>query len=237
MKTLAIIPAKSTSQGIPNKNLVKLGDRELLVHTVLAADRSTMIDWIILASDDAKIFNVTGRYDDYVLLPKSLTVDTVQVDEAVLYTYRQIQAEHALDCDTIIVLQPTSPFRTSQHIDEALQLYKDVNSTKQLFEEKDTVFSVWEPGWSYSMVFNEVQAVAQGHFPPHRLGRQNVDTLGGVTENGAIYIVDTAKFSKERTFRSAVMIPYYMDKQSSIEIDEPIDLAIAEAILAYESSS
>lgn len=242
MKTLAIIPAKSTSQGIPNKNLIKLGGHELIKHTLDAVSMSNMVDHIVIATDSTAILGIASKYSflkSYAVLPAYLTTASVQVAEAALYAYRDTQERIDRDYDTIIVLQPTSPFRTAQHIDEALQLYQDVNNMPYrlpLDQEKDIVFSVWEPGWSYNMD-GEVYAQAYNHDPRIRLGRQDVDSMGYVTENGAIYIVDAKQFTQTKSFRSSQMIPYYMDKQSSIEIDEPIDLAIAEAILAHESSS
>ncbi len=247
MKTLAIIPAKGESKGIENKNMALLGGVQLIDYTVKAASDSLLIKHTYLATDGHDMaqhcYRLMPRAFGVVELPNAMASGCVQVDEAVLYILRDLDWEYggrlSEEFDTIIVLQPTSPFRTAQHIDEALTLYKEVNDSKQPFEEKDIVFSVWEPGWSYSMIGGETYAYAEGyaHDPEKRLGRQDVDSMGYVTENGAIYIVDAERFSKNRTFRSSRMIPYYMDKKSSIEIDEPIDLAMAEAILAHESNS
>ena len=254
MKTLAIIPARGGSKGIENKNMALLGGKPLIEHTIDAVMGRAYIDFLFVASDDIDICTHCSEYlnrnflDSLIefrtfLLPRYIGQDHVQVDEAVLNGYREVQwlrenrnGFPSQEIDTIIVLQPTSPFRTAQHIDEALTLYQDVNSAQDPFDEKDTVFSVWEPGWSYNMN-DEVYATSWMHDPARRLGRQDVDNMGYVTENGAIYIVDAKRFSEEKSFRSSRMIPYYMDKKSSIEIDEPIDLAMAEAILAYEDNS
>jgi CMP-N-acetylneuraminic acid synthetase len=251
MNTLAIIPAKGTSQGIPNKNLVALGGKPLIEYTFDSAFFSGLVERVLLITDSADIGNFFFQYmknnnvigRGYVVEePLGLSVGNVQVDEVALYAWRdqnwEFDGKLNQYFDTVIILQPTSPFRTAQHIDEALQLYKDVDSDprKNITDPKDVVFSVWEPGWSYNMD-GEIYAQAYNHNPWMRLGRQDVDSMGYVTENGAIYIVDAKRFSQTKSFRAQQMIPYYMDKQSSIEIDEPIDLAIAEAILAHESSS
>ena len=242
MKTLAIIPAKGSSTGIPNKNLVKLGGHELIKHTLDAVSASEMVDWVVLATDSPTIRGVASGYDflkSYVELPSHLTTASVQVDEVVLYAYRDIDERMDHDYDTLIVLQPTSPLRTAQHIDEALQLYQTINkvhAVRDPLRPKESVISVWEPGWPYEV--GEAGYVHSYSMRPHiRPGREAVDEMKVVVENGAIYIVDAERFSNEKSFRCIVTTPYYMDKQSSIEIDEPIDLEVAEAILAYENNS
>lgn len=251
MKTLAIIPARGESKGIPNKNLVSLGGKPLIEYTFDSAFFSGLIDKVLLITDSHAIADVFWRFSNrnnfrgrgaFIEEPVGLSMSNVQVDEVALFALRDLDwgYDGALNqyYDTVIILQPTSPFRTAQHIDEALQLYKDVNSAPGMgiFDPKDIVFSAWEPGWSYNMD-GDAYAQAYMHDPIHRQGRQSVDSMGYVTENGAIYIVDAKRFSETKSFRSHRMIPYYMDKQSSIEIDEPVDLAIAEAILQHESSS
>lgn len=245
MKTLAIIPAREGSTGILNKNLIDLGDQRLIDYTFEAAARSELIDHVYFASDyvdDIMPVRPIKRLKgfNWIDLPYVLTTGDVQVDEAVLYSLRELNWEYdnaLLDhFDTVIILQPTSPFRTAEHIDEALTLYREVNSVKKPFEDKDIVFSVWEPGWTYD-VETSGYVVSWGADPRIRQGRREEDSTGYATENGAIYIIDLKRYFKNKSFRAHRMIPYYMDKVSSIEIDDPIDLAMAEAVLAYESNS
>ncbi len=246
MKTLAIIPARSGSKSIPQKNIAPLGEQRLIDYTFEAAINSTLIGHVYFASDylmaevspNKELLNL--RKFNYTELSDALTAGDVQVDEAILATVRDLNWEYdgeLLDFfDTLIVLQPTSPFRTSEHIDEALSLYNNLNSVKKPWETKDNIISVWEPGWPYEVGLGGY-VYAHSFNPSTRLGRQDVDSMSVAMENGAIYIVDLRRFMRDKTFRSEESLPFYMDKVSSIEIDEPIDLVIAEAVLAYENNS
>ncbi len=111
-----------------------------------------------------------------------------------------------------------------------------LNSVKKPWETKDNIISVCEPGWPYE-VGTGGYVYAHSFNPSTRLGRQDVDSMSVAMENGAIYIVDLRRFMQDKTFRSEESLPFYMDKISSIEVDEPIDLIIAEAVLAYENNS
>jgi len=176
------------------------------------------------------IFHSQDKSFDVFKRPSELSQDHVQVDEVALFALRQIQLNWQSDLpDTIVILQPTSPFRGAKHIDEAIEFYQLINDDRQAWEDKRIVFSVCEPGHTYQVVDGE-KALSLDD-PRFRLGRQQEHDVPYAVENGAIYVVDAKLFGRQRSFRSPVMHPYWMDKWESLEIDTPLDLYIANCLM------
>lgn len=243
MYTVAIIPAKGTNREIPNKHLLAIGPDNVPVinYTVEAAANALLVDEVVVASDSDKILATASKeaakyptiYQS-VRLPSYMCQQHVQADEAVLNAWRQLQERYgSVQPDIVVVLQPTSIFRTPVHIDEAIQLYLDIHANQKPFEKKDIVFSGYDPGWTYDMELSDRQRASSWLIDPRtRLGREDEDESGYVTENGAIYVIDAKLFSKNKSFRAKEMVPYYMGKYSSLELDTYEDLIVAKAMLA-----
>jgi CMP-N-acetylneuraminic acid synthetase len=231
---VAIIPARHNSKGVIQKNLQKVGGSTLLERTVDSALESKHIDLVVVTTESVVIENAVDMEAKVLLRPEELSQDHVQVDEVILYTLRQLQFE-GINPKTIIVLQPTSPLRTTAHIDEALELYQEWNILTKPFELPTSLISVWEPGWPHENPSEESDGLLISYelSPSTRLGRQDGGDPEVAIENGAIYIADAKRVSREKTFRFVENIPYYMDKMSSLEVDEVVDLAVAEVYLKH----
>jgi len=227
---LGIIPAKGNSEGLKQKNLKPLMEEPLVHWTIKAALRS-QIDDIIVVTDNEQIGSLARAIDPEVHVfdePKWLTGSEVQVDTIVYYTWLQAKSVAGVQArggyDSVVVLQPTSPFRTEDHIDEAIELFSVVkegslmgmgSSRKFLYipNEDGTAHPIW-------------------HDPVNRLGRQDYDTDDMVLyENGSIYIVDTTDLMVKKNMRVLPITPYIMGDVSSVEIDTEIDFILAERIL------
>ena len=234
----AIIPARGNSKGIPGKNLEYIGDKHLLEYTLNAAIQSKLLDCVVVTTEDSDIeelsytiLNNQMKSFDVYRRPHELSQDHVQVDEVALFALRQIQFNWKNDLpDTIVILQPTSPFRDANHIDEAIEVYHLINDNKKAWEEKEIVFSAYEPGYTYEVGDTE-NARAWLFDPRFRLGRQQEQDVRYAVENGAIYVVSAKLFGRQRSFRHPNMRPYWMAKWESLEIDEPIDLYMARCLM------
>jgi len=227
---IAIIPAKGYSAGIDEKNLIAVDGKSLVQRAVESADIPD-IDAVFVSTDTNHTRDEVFMFSSDVEAldrPQCLTTDSVQVDEAVLFAFRQIQYQVPhWDIDAVVVLQPTSPFRDKQSVQDAVDMYldmnRDVNSWFR-FEPAYTVVSVYDvPGYAYREHGGMIIPI--GHDPKNRLGRQQVlDNMDGVVvENGAVYVVNAERLSKERSFRLEPMMPSYMSAPDSIEIDDPFD--------------
>ena len=242
---IAIIPAKGYSKGISQKNLIEVGGRSLVrraIESALIPD----IDNVFVSTDSTHIIQEVNFLNhlkvEILSRPSCLTTDDVQVDEVVLYTFRQIQYEHPRwDIDAVVVLQPTSPFRDKQSVQDAVDMYLDMNQDINSIFRKEpayTVVSVYDaPAHPYREQGGMIVPI--GHVPENRLGRQQIlDNMDGVVlENGAIFVVNADRLSAERSFRLEPMMPSYMAGIDSVEIDDPYDYELSLFIQDYKNES
>jgi CMP-N,N'-diacetyllegionaminic acid synthase len=127
-KIAAIIPARGGSKGIPNKNIIDLNGMPLIAHSITEAMKSSYIDKVIVSTDSTKISEIARQYHAVVngLRPEELSGDTSIIYDVLRYEI----GNHSLveeGYETLILLQPTSPLRRSNIIDEAIIRYVDEN--------------------------------------------------------------------------------------------------------------
>jgi len=218
-KYLTVIPARGGSKRIKNKNLVLLNNKPLIFYTIDAALSSTYCNKTIVSTDDISIAEYAKSQGVNVpfLRPDILAADNIpQVD--VLNNALKWYSDNEL-IDAVILLQPTSPFRTYQHINEAVELFEKSNA--------DTLTSVClvreHPYYMWEKTGDELK-------PFLSLEHQTVDRrdLPPVfVENGAIYIIKSSLIESGKFYGERI-IPYIMDFNSSIDIDTYDDWEYAE---------
>ena len=138
METLGIIPARGGSKRIPRKNLKSFAGAPLIWHSINSARQSNAITRIVVTTEDEEIFDYCKSIDPDLpfLRPEDLANDDTPTLPVIQNVVSQLQADEGYKPDVIVVLQPTSPLRTKQHIDEASSLF--------LSSEVDSVVSVVE---------------------------------------------------------------------------------------------
>ncbi len=124
MKIIAIIPARGGSKGIPGKNIKLLGGKPLLSYTIESALRSGFLDEVMVSTEDERIAEIAAQYGLPVpfMRPAELAMDnspSIDVVSHVLTTY----AEKGMHFDAVMLLEPTSPFRDTNEIDESIQMF------------------------------------------------------------------------------------------------------------------
>lgn len=223
MKPLIVIPARGGSKGVPRKNIKVLGDKPLIQYTIDAAKGVFDDEFICVSTDDFEIKSVVEQLGLKVpfLRPNELASDTAGTYEVLLHAISYYEAKGYFP-DTLILLQPTSPFRTSAHIKEALKLYH---------ESIDMVVSVKETKANpYYILFEEdrngyLKKTKEANFTR----RQDCPKVWEY--NGAIYIINV-KALKEKTISQFTKVcKFEMDETSSHDIDTLLDWKIAEIIL------
>ena len=221
-KILAIIPARGGSKGIPRKNIRNLGGKPLISWTIEAAKKSKYIDRLILSSEDEEIIAVAKKYGCEVpfIRPAELAMDDTPGTAPVLHVI-QILKEHF---DYLVLLQPTSPFRTAEDIDGAIQ--------HCIGNKEDACVSVVEsekhPAWMFFLTERKKLApvLDQKTLVTHRQQLAPVYVL-----NGAIYVVNVRVFLQEEIFLLPNRtISYQMPKERSIDIDSEFDFKQCEWI-------
>lgn len=224
MHNLAIIPARSGTKGLKDKNIKQLDGKPLLAYTIEAALDSGMFAEIHVSTDSNDYAEVAKEYGAKVpfLRPVELATDESDTWETVRYvikTYKSLGWKF----DTIALLQPTSPLRRANHIKEAYNLYIKNNA--------NSVMSVCEVEHSplWSNVLPENFSLKDFILPENDLRRQDLPTY--YRQNGAIYIEDVDLIINRGNLLGDASYAYIMDKRSSIDIDDDIDFAIAELLL------
>lgn len=228
MEILAIIPARGGSKGIPNKNMTLLCDRPLIQYTIDAALSSSLITRTILSSDNDNIIEYCRRskIDVPFKRPEQLANDLSPMIDVIKHSVQFLKDSENYKPDYIILLQPTSPFRTGKHIDEALQ--KLVNS------DADSIVSVVAVPHNcnpYSiMSLKDIYLVPYLDFDEKNNLRQLKPRF--YARNGAaIYAFSYDCIMKKHSIYGDKILPYFMEKIDSIDIDDKMDLIIAEALM------
>jgi N-acylneuraminate cytidylyltransferase/CMP-N,N'-diacetyllegionaminic acid synthase len=219
---LAIIPARGGSKRLPNKNILPLAGKPMLLWTVESAIQSKYLDEIILSTDSDDIIKVVKNYKiKTIKRPIELASDTAKTVDVVKHVIENIDKKY----DFIVLLQPTSPLRTSSHIDEAIEQLIKLNA--------DAIISVTEVDHSPLWCNILPKSLSMENFISEDVKHKRSQDLPKFYRlNGAIYICKTKKLIEENTFfLKKNVYAYIMDKKSSIDIDEELDFKLAEIIL------
>lgn len=218
---LAIIPARGGSRRLPRKNVLDLAGKPLIAWSIEAGLDSKYIDKVIVSSDDEEILNISKQFGaETIIRPDELANDTATTFDALKHTIENIKAH-----DYVVLLQPTSPLRNAQHIDEAIELLITKNA--------DAIVSVCEmdhsPLWSNTL---PKDANMKGFLRDEVLNKRSQDLEKYYRINGAIYICKTQKLLEEKGFfLKDNIFAYKMDKKNSVDIDEEIDFKIAKVLM------
>jgi N-acylneuraminate cytidylyltransferase len=211
-KLSILIPARGGSRRIKNKNISTLGGKPLLSYVIAAA--SAVTDSVYVSTDDIKIENVAKLCGARIIKrPEEISGDYSKTEEVVSHFLESV------DCDIFLVIQPTSPFVTSEKIKQAVGLLSA--------DEFDSVVSVYRNfafKWSFS-----------GSPINFEIGRRprTQDANHWYEENGAIYGTAKEIFLKTGFLYPGSVGFIEMLKRESIDIDTYEDLKLAEAFLSF----
>lgn len=229
-KILAIIPARAGSKRVPQKNIRNFCGKPLIAWTIEAALNSKIFDEIIVNSDSEEILSIGKEYGASTPFrrPASLATDNATSTDVILHTI-QYYEENNKAFDIIVLLQPTSPLKTSDHIQEAIDLYID--------KKASSVISVCELEHPIQWCNTLDKSLDMNNFLSKNVNNKRSQDLDQHYRlNGAIYILDTEKFKKHKTSIIPNSFAYIMEQYASIDIDTELDFTIAEAINLNKSN-
>lgn len=219
-KILALIPARGGSKGIKDKNIIPLAGKPLIAYSIEAAKKSKYIDSIVVTTDSERIAEVAKRYGARVpfLRPDELAADTSKTIDAVLHAIRTLKSMGE-NYDTLVLLQPTQPLRTTDDIDKAIELYYEnvengLVSISPVDDSPLLIRSIDEDGKLINLLSQNSTC-----------RRQDMPNYYKV--NGCIYINKIDELNENTSFNDN-KVPFIMDKEHSIDIDEMSDLWMAE---------
>ena len=218
---LGIIPARGGSKRLPEKNILNLHGKPLLVWTIEAALKTQYLDKIVVSSDDDKILDIVHKFKVHALKrPVELASDNATSFDTVKHVLDRLKKYNY-----VVLLQPTSPLRNEKHIDKAIALLEE--------KDADAVISVCEINHNPMWINTLNDSLSMQDFLNNRtFNKKNQDSEKYYRLNGAIYICKTDKLIEEKGFFLRENIyAFKMDKESSIDIDEQIDFQLAETLL------
>lgn len=225
-RILGLIPARGGSKRLPRKNALPLAGKPLLAWTIEAANAAQGIDRVVLSTDDEELTHIGREYgaDIPFVRPADLASDHASSQAVILHALNTLQAQDD-HYDYVALLQPTSPLRNAQDIDNAITLRHDTQA--------DAVISVCPvdhpPEWSNVLPSNG--SLADFYRPGIRDIRSQ-DLPQSYRLNGAIYLYSCARLS---TASSLIMddnsYAYIMPRERSIDIDCTMDFEIAQLFM------
>ena len=219
----AVIPARGGSKGVVGKNIKELNGKPLIHYTIEAAREIFCDNRIIVSTDSPQIKEVveeTGLKVPF-LRPSELATDTAGTYEVLLHANEYMKGIGD-NSKQMVLLQPTSPFRTSKHIKEAIELYNQ--ELEMLVSVKETASNPY-----YLLKEEDGEGFLVNSKDGNYITRQSCPKVWEL--NGAIYIINLRALEKMKLNQFTKVKKYVMDEISSHDIDSVLDWKVAEAII------
>lgn len=224
---IAIIPARGGSKRLQRKNIRKFIGKPLISYSINVAQNVKTINRVIVSTDDDEIYNISKALNSSVIMrPNELAEDFSSPIDVINHVVETLSMKENYNVDIVILLQPTSPLRTSNDIRNALEIF--VNS------KANSVVSVYPsshpPFWSLVIENNKIKPLLDQKY----LSTPSQNLQETYFPNGAIYISTPKLIREKRTFYMENTIPYIMPSERSIDIDSKFDFNVAEFLYQKE---
>lgn len=229
-KIIAIIPARGGSKGLKNKNIKTLCDKPLVVHSIQSAQKSKYLDEIMVTTDSQEIADISKEFGANVpfLRPKNLASDTATSFDATLHVLDFYKKELEKTFDYLILLEPTSPLREDDDIDNMIEKLLE-NSDKY-----DSLCSIGEIGEHPSIV----KKIEDNNLVPFckelELTSRRQDNQTAYFPYGVGYLANIEVLKKEETFYTKRNNYYEIKRYQCYEIDDIFDFLAIENIMKYK---
>lgn len=230
-KILAIIPARGGSKGLPGKNIRPLAGKPLIGWTLESAKKSKYLDEIFVSTDSQEIADVAKSFGVNVpeLRPAELASDTATSASVVLYTIDFFRKQGKY-FDYTILLEPTSPMRKEDDIDNAIALACE-------HPQKAGVVSLGEVHMEHPSIVKKISqdSIIEPYVEAQKVTRrQQLDKA--YFPYGVVYLVRTDYFEKTQIFYGKDSLPYLIERWQCYEVDDIYDFTAIEAILKYQKT-
>ncbi|MGE4233183.1 MAG: acylneuraminate cytidylyltransferase family protein [Bacteriovoracia bacterium] len=230
---LGIIPARGGSKGIPKKNVKPLKGKPLVVHSIVAAIESDRLQSVLVSTDDEQVQSLLTQFNSSKLInrvvsyqrPAELATDDTPMIDTILHAIDWLEKERAVEVKNIVLLQPTSPLRTSQDIDSAIRLYEKQSATSlisvhEMQEHPYECIESHQPGWSFLKK------------PAKPVERRQEYANNFYFMNSAIFIRQTKALRETKVwFEEGKSALFEMPAIRGVDINTEFDFKLAENLL------
>lgn len=232
LQVLGIIPARGGSKGVQRKNIAPLAGKPMIAWTIEAALCSPSLSRVIISTDDQEISDIAQSLgaEAPFLRPAELANDDTPGIAPVLHAVRWLATHEDYHPDYVMLLQPTSPLRTTEDIENVVRLANE--------QQCDAVVSVTEaaghPFWMKQMAADG--SLTDFLTPPREYSRRQ-DLPTAYELNGAVYLIRCEQLLKHETLYPARTFGYVMPQSRSIDVDSSWDLYVADLILRDQNEN
>lgn len=225
MKKIAIIPARSGSKGLVNKNILMLLDKPILAYTIEAAIQSEKFIKVIVSTDSLEYKEIAEKYGAEVVMRG----EELSNDSATSYMVIKdvLEKDLGVEYDYFVLLQPTSPFRNYQHINESIEKFE------KNISNYDFLVSMTETSKASTLIkpIEEDESLKHYDLDFSNYKRQNYKEY---YPNGAIFIGKNKEYLERKHFFGKKSLAYFMNKADSIDIDDRLDFEFAILLMSMK---
>lgn len=218
-RIIALIPARSGSKGLPDKNIMNYKGAPLMVHSIKQGIASKYIDDVIVSTDSELYRNIAinnGAKAPY-LRPEEISGDLSTDYDFFIYHLNWLRSNNEILPDYIVLLRPTYPTRKISDIDKAIELfdrnYDDIDSLKSIIRTSLSPYKMW----LNSNGLIEPLLTLEGENEPFNLPRQLLPVV--YWQNACIDIVKTSVIMQQHSVTGARVMPYIMNESETHDID------------------
>ena len=221
MNRIAIIPARSGSKGLRDKNIIDLCGKPLMAYSIEAAKESGLFSRIIVSTDSKKYAEIAESFGAEVMMRgEELSSDNASTFGVI----RDVLQRSGESFDSLTLLQPTSPLRNAAHIKAAMKLFEERG------ENYDFLVSVTLAHMSNILVKPVEDDLSLKHFDTDFKNYKR-QAFADYSPNGAIYIAKPEKYLEKGHFYGERSTAFIMDRISSVDIDDELDYKFARLLI------
>jgi CMP-N,N'-diacetyllegionaminic acid synthase len=220
-KILALITARGGSKGIPRKNIKLLGGKPLICWTIETALKSPFVDKLILSSEDAEIIDIvkTAGCDVPFIRPQHLAQDETGSMDVIMHALSEVKEDY----DYLLLLQPTSPFRSTEDINKIIQsgIDRDASVMVSVNKCKKHPYFIYESQDGYlKPLLGYKQQIRRQDLPPV------------YEHNGALYLAKVDFLKQVKSYNAPEAMLFEMEGSANLDIDDADDWSYAEYLVA-----
>lgn len=224
MKRIAIIPARSGSKGLKDKNIINLCGKPLIAYSIEAALETSLFDHVIVSTDSEHYADIAQHYGAEVMMRGEALSNDKATTFMVLEDILKNRFQESIDY--FVLLQPTSPLRTSKHITEAIEKFESK------IEHFDFLVSMKEAEHAKVLV-NPIDDDESLKYFDTDFSNYRRQGYKDYSPNGAIFIAKPDSYLEQKHFFGAKALSYIMSAEDSVDIDGALDLVVAKEIISY----